>query len=41
MKKRTNNYSFLTERYHTEERGMNWHNFSELQGEIAIDIKSF
>lgn len=31
---------FLTKRHHTEEGGMNWHNFLELQ-EVAIDIKSF
>lgn len=32
---------FLTKRHHTEEGGMNWHNFLELQGDVAIDIKNF
>lgn len=44
MKRRTKNCSFfffLIERHHTDERGMNWHNFLELHGEFAIDIKSF
>lgn len=40
MKKRTTAV-FLTKRHHTEEGGMNWHKFLELQGDVAIDIKSF